>query len=523
MATLNLGRVRMAFKGEYSALNGTTLEFFDAVTYGGSLYVVTATTVVVDDSDTGNRPPTTNGQASFLRITTGVQFIGQWSDSGNGTSDVIYYENQIVKYGPNTFIALQEVPTGRPSPIVDYNNNAGYWQILAKGFGNYVPNFNADKQLDPGDMVTYDGTLWLAVDVVSVGESPDTDPNKFDRLDGRLDPKGQWTSGVLYELSDTVIFHGSTYVVTADTTSDKPVDQFGNIDPDWEQLVQGFDWVGEYDPTSYEGYYKGDILVYNESTYVVLERVAFQQNPSNTPSKFQLLVSGDALQESDFTTDGFLVRQNAIITVDTNTYLQENQNITLSGDIIGSGKTSIATSLTVDAIVNQSLATSGEYADPNTTILGAVDTGGGNYELRKLDPNNFRPELPADFDNSEGIERVSLTTGPTVTLGVNDKIIGNLPTVTETNLVADIANADALMVRDFSTQELYKITWGQLIIKINDSITGNQVDGVTNFRALLDTPNSYAGLGGGYLRVNEAENAIEITEDDFFLQILAFG
>ena len=71
MATLNLGRVRIVFKGDFAANNGVTLEFFDAVTYGGSLYLVTANTVVVDDSDTGNRPPTVAGQASFLKITQG--------------------------------------------------------------------------------------------------------------------------------------------------------------------------------------------------------------------------------------------------------------------------------------------------------------------------------------------------------------------------------------------------------------------------------------------------------------------
>ena len=68
MATLNLGRVRLNFKGEYSTLNGTDLEFFDAVTHSGSLYVVTATGITtVVDTDSGNRPPSTTGQSSLKR------------------------------------------------------------------------------------------------------------------------------------------------------------------------------------------------------------------------------------------------------------------------------------------------------------------------------------------------------------------------------------------------------------------------------------------------------------------------
>ena len=79
MATLNLGRVRLNFKGEYSNLNGTALEFFDAVTFNGSLFVVTATNVTVNDTDTGNRPPTTTGQNSFLKIAQGLSFRNIWN------------------------------------------------------------------------------------------------------------------------------------------------------------------------------------------------------------------------------------------------------------------------------------------------------------------------------------------------------------------------------------------------------------------------------------------------------------
>jgi len=135
----------------------------------------------------------------------------------------------------------------------------------------------------------------------------------------------------------------------------------------------------------------------------------------------------------------------------------------------------------------------------------------------------LRPDVVTDFEGSDGIERTSSESGGIITLGVNDKIIANLDPVAETNLVPDIAAGDEFMIRDTAEEKLYAVSYQQLLNKLNTQIVGGQVDGVTNFRALIDTPTSYSGFGGGYLRVNEAENAIEFAEDDILLQILIFG
>ena len=527
MATLNLGRVRIVFKGDFASNNGVTLEFFDAVTYGGSLYLVTANTVVVDDSDTGNRPPTVAGQASFLKITQGVEFLGRWEDDGSGTAAAksarIYYPNQIVQFGPNTYIAVQEVPADRPDPFTEVYNETGYWTVLAKGFGNYIPNYDGTQTLDPGDIVNYQSSLWLAISTVDPGETPATNSNLFDRLDGRLDAKGQWQSGVIYELSDTVVFHGSTYTVIANSTNNVPVNNDGSVNNDWEILTEGFAFAGEYDFNNQEGYYKNEMLIYAGATYLVLQKTIFGQTPDNSPSYFQLIVPSDAIKESDFTVDGFIVRSNAEITVDQNTYLTQNQNITITGQGAGSGTNSIPLSLTVDAITDQALATDTETTDINTRLFGSVNVGGGVFELRQIDANLLRPDVVTDFEGSDGIERTSSESGGIITLGVNDKIIANLDPVTETNLVPDIAASDEFMIRDTAEEKLYAVSYQQLLNKLNTQIIGGQVDGVTNFRALIDTPTSYSGFGGGYLRVNEAENAIEFAEDDILLQILIFG
>jgi len=157
-------------------------------------------------------------------------------------------------------------------------------------------------------------------------------------------------------------------------------------------------------------------------------------------------------------------------------------------------------------------------------LFGAIDTGNGNYELRQFDPNTIHPDLFTTFDDTEGIFRIPNEEGPTVTLGVNDKIIANLSAVTETSSnVADIDAADKFMFRKETTQSLLSISYQQLLEKLNTQIIGNQVDGVTNFRALIDTPSTYTGFEGGYVRINDAGNALEFSEDDIMLQVLIYG
>ena len=79
MATLNLGRVRLKFRGDFDQLNGQSLVFFDAVTFNGSLFVVTdsAGVTVNTNAASGNQPPKSSSTA-FTKITEGFKFHSTW-------------------------------------------------------------------------------------------------------------------------------------------------------------------------------------------------------------------------------------------------------------------------------------------------------------------------------------------------------------------------------------------------------------------------------------------------------------
>ena len=533
MATLNLGRVRLNFKGNFVDLDGQNLVFFDAVTYAGSLYAVKVQNVVVNDTDSGNRPPTTTGQSSFIKITEGVTFTGLWSADSSAESDRIYYQNEIVRYGATSYIALQEVPKGRSNPNTEVINNTGYWSELVKGFGNYVPNFNGTQELSIGDIFRWQGSVYLTTDeVVLAGKTPSTDPDSFDRLDNGLAPQGKFEAGRQYNFLDTVNFHGKTYaVIEPYGTTNQPIEiSNGEINPDWELLTEGFEYAGELLPGLVEGYYPNDVVTFEGGVYIVIEKTYQYQTPITSPEKFDVLIPNDSVRGTDFNVDGFIVRENGSLVVDTTTYLAENQNIILTGDVTGSGKTNIDLTIAVESITDKPIASAALTRQGSTKVLAAVDPGDGNLVLRQINPNDVLTGVVITFNDTNGIERLVDEIGTDATLSLNQKAISTLPTIgTQLDGLPDLVSGDEFLIRDDSDNTLKSLSYQQLLEKINAQITGpigagdSTVSGVITFPALLDTPTTYIGQANSFVKVNQAENALEFVEDDIFLQILVYG
>tara|TARA_B100000424_G_C22943516_1_gene502036 strand:- start:2330 stop:4384 length:2055 start_codon:yes stop_codon:yes gene_type:complete len=276
MATLNLGRVRLNFKGEYSNLNGTALEFFDAVTFNGSLFVVTATNVTVNDTDTGNRPPTTTGQNSFLKIAQGLSFRNIWN------TNTIYYQNDIVFYANTSYIALQTVPTSTSTPDIEVANSTGYWAELAKGFGSYKASYDGATALNAGDIIVYEGNIYRAKVSISTSQNPANTPANFDVIVPGFNPVGTWSAGT-YKFRQVVEFHGQSFVVTnTNGTTQQPLSSTtGLVQSDWKLFTGGFQYTGTYNGTTGDGYYPGDFVDYNNALYAITTRLPLGTIPTS--------------------------------------------------------------------------------------------------------------------------------------------------------------------------------------------------------------------------------------------------
>jgi len=296
MATLNLGRVRINFKGNFDDFDGQTLLFYDAVTFAGSLYVVKVSSVTVDtDPTTGNAPTSTSGQTSFLKITDGVEYKGTWQPNTN------YFKNQILYHQGTTYIAIKDIPSNRNTPQNEINANTGHYQYIAAGFGNFVANYDGATALNQTDIVSFNSTLWIAVTDVLASENPENTPQKFEILAPGYNQKSSWSSGTTYYFRDVVNFHGNAFVVINDAgTTNQPINgTTGLLDPDWQILTKGFEWAGTYSETSADGYYPGDVFSFNGAVFLTTIRAAVGEDPADTPAKFTQLLGAGSYELGD--------------------------------------------------------------------------------------------------------------------------------------------------------------------------------------------------------------------------------
>lgn len=294
MATLNLGRVRINFRGDFESLHNETLVWYDAVTFRGSLYLVLAKELKVAVGDYGNNPTLSGNDNNYLLLAKGISYGGEWEQGKT------YYENEIVKYGGSTYIALKTIPKHLDTPQRESINKTGYWVELASGIGRYVPGYDGSIGLTNTDMVTWKSTLYMAIEDTAPSQTPTTDPDKFDVIASGINPAGQWNSMNLYSFRDTVIFHGCSYVVINELgTAKQPLDSFtGNIDPDWELLSKGLNFVGPYDPI-HSGYYPGDVVTHQQSVYSVISKTHAGESPQGAPSKYTKIISSSSIMLED--------------------------------------------------------------------------------------------------------------------------------------------------------------------------------------------------------------------------------
>lgn len=337
MATLNLGRVRLHFRGNFADLDGETLLYYDCVTHAGSLWVkYTETPEVASTADVGGTFPSRDS-ANWLKITEGITFTGEW------VPNRIYHQGEVAKDGESSYVALQEVPGNRNTPGTEYGANTGYWYPLVEGIGNYQPDWDGTTALAGGQFVFFQGSLWITRAPVAPGETPTTNPEKFDPVSSGINPEGTWDAATYYDYRDAVQFHGNSYIVTNEAgTSVQPINAAtGALEADWQLLTTGFHYEGPLDETYVDGYYPGDGVAFNDQVWAVVQRAFTGETPTTHPAKFSLMITAGAAGD---------VYMNQILDVDVSSLadgalLQYDSGLWTARNVI---ETNIG-SLTIDA------------------------------------------------------------------------------------------------------------------------------------------------------------------------------
>jgi len=332
MATLNLGRVRINFRGDFDSLNGEELVWYDAITFRGSLYVVLAESLIVSTGEVGNNPLGVASE-SYLLLAKGVNYAGEW------VPGKIYYENEMVKYGGSTYICIQTTLRGDTRTPQSYSvAKDGTWIELASGLGKYVPNYNGSQKLNNTDIVSWKGTLYIAIKDIPAGTNPTTEPTSFDVVAAGYSLEGQYSSLRRYAFRDTVVFHGCSYSVTNELgTANAPINSVGVYSSDWVKNTSGLEYVGIFDPL-HDGYYPGDVVTYGRDAYAVVTKTFAGEDPESIPAKYTRVISSANINleeliniDSSKLTNGSLLQYNQGMWHTTNHIEDDTGDLTISG------------------------------------------------------------------------------------------------------------------------------------------------------------------------------------------------
>jgi len=213
---LDLGKLRFNFTGDYNP--ATVYEFNDVAKYGGSAYVY-----INSAANSGNLPTSTT---YWARMTDGIQFENTYSDATQ------YQLNDIVIYGPQTYIALQDTVANAPT-------NATYWKPFTEGVGS-TGVWVTGTIYYPGDLVTRGGSQYKCIvqHTAAAEFSTDLDSENWESFVRGVRSRGSWQTSTDYLIDDIISDGVNSYIAQIDHTSGSGL--FAEESPEkWDLFVAG--------------------------------------------------------------------------------------------------------------------------------------------------------------------------------------------------------------------------------------------------------------------------------------------
>jgi hypothetical protein len=219
---IDLGKLRFSYNGVFD--NGKLYEVNDVVKYGGSAYVYTNT-----NSASGNNP---SSNAYWAKMVDGIQYEDDWTASAS------YQVNDVVKYGPQTFIALSDNTNTDPSL------NPNIWDTFTGGM-QFVGVWASASLYYPRQIVRLGGSTYIAQLKHTSGSSflVDHQAGKWTPFTAGFEYLGLWTALTPYLPGDIVNDGVSAFLSVAEFTSGENFETEKLDTSKWELFVQGADYL----------------------------------------------------------------------------------------------------------------------------------------------------------------------------------------------------------------------------------------------------------------------------------------
>jgi hypothetical protein len=216
--------------------------------------------------------------------TEGLFFKGNWASS------TFYKLNDLVKNGAFQYRCKLQHTSGESFAI------GSNWEIFTEGL-QWEDSYNSGTTYEDGDVVTYGGYTYVYVNATPSSGNTPTDNSYWDVLTTGFKATGDYSAGTAYKTGDTINFGGWAYVCIINTTAGQNPYSDSNK---WQVINEGFNYAGIYSAST--TYFKGDVVVFTSSSYVAVENNILNVTPGTDVTKWGLLAQGDTA--STLTTRG---------------------------------------------------------------------------------------------------------------------------------------------------------------------------------------------------------------------------
>ena len=220
----------------------------DFVKWGGSTYVCNEGHISAATEELGLEAD----QSKWTIFNEGFDWKQDWV---TGTR---YKVNDVVKFGASLWIA-----NTYHTASAQFGTDSAKWDKFVEGF-QYESEWSPYRNYQPGDIVQYGGNQYIAIEDVITTKPTTVDTTSWRLFSRGLRFVGDWnedSTNIEYLVGDVVRLGGTTYRCIADHTNQQPPNVLY-----WTKFTSGINWRGVW--LDDQEYYEGDVVRYGDNSYI---------------------------------------------------------------------------------------------------------------------------------------------------------------------------------------------------------------------------------------------------------------